>query len=146
MNPGDSAYLRLLQSYATSETAKEFYTVNITSSLHHDHYIMIITSSVNPMWCGQMARSLQSRGLVLPSSIHKQSLELAADMGDPVRAGQAVSAIKRSGEKLSATAFSRYILANTRSSVSHDLSLSHLIERVCVCVCSSENRHCSGVV
>ena len=44
-------------------------------------------------------------------------LELAAELGDPVRAGQAVSAIRRSGERLSATAFSRYIIANAKSRV-----------------------------
>ena len=62
-------------------------------------------------------KCLQSRGMVLRPSIHKQMLELAADMGDPVRAGQAVSAIRRSGQRLSATAFSRYIVANAKSRV-----------------------------
>ena len=63
-------------------------------------------------------RSLQSRGVVLRPSVHKQILQLAADTGDPVRAGQAVSAIRRSGQRLSATAFSRYIVANAKSRVS----------------------------
>ena len=69
-----------------------------------------------------MVKSLQSRGLVLRPSLHKRILELAAEMGDPVRAGQAVSAIKRSGQHLSATAYSRYIIANAKARVSDALS------------------------
>jgi pentatricopeptide repeat protein len=88
VDPGEHAYHTLLHSYATPDTVKEFHA---------------------------MMKCLQSRGMVLRPSIHKQMLELAADMGDPVRAGQAVSAIRRSGQRLSATAFSRYIVANAKS-------------------------------
>ena len=65
-------------------------------------------------------------------------LELAAELGDPVRAGQAVSAIRRSGERLSATAFSRYIIANAKSrvreflhqtSVTPDLTQQHFVHK-----------------
>jgi hypothetical protein len=90
VDPGEHAYHTLLHSYATPDTVKEFHA---------------------------MMKCLQSRGMVLRPSIHKQMLELAADMGDPVRAGQAVSAIRRSGQRLSATAFSRYIVANAKSRV-----------------------------
>jgi hypothetical protein len=95
VEPGEQAYHTLLRAYATPETMQDFH---------------------------EMLKCLQSRGLVLRPSIHKQLLELAAEVGDPVRASQAVSAIRRSGQRLSATAFSRYIIANAKSKVTPSLS------------------------
>lgn len=74
-----------------------------------------------------MVRSMQERGITLKPSVHKQILELAADMGDPIRAGQAVNAIRRSGQQLSATALSRYIIANAKSRVCDYIPAYHVI-------------------
>ena len=100
-----------------SSSLHHYYVIIITSLLCHHHYIIITSSEIELCVSCQMVKCLQSRGLVLRPSVHKQILELAADLGDPIKAGQAVSAIRRSGQRLSATAFSRYIIANAKSRV-----------------------------
>lgn len=87
---------------------------------------------------------MQDRGMALQPSVHKQILELAADMGDPIRAGQAVSAIRRSGQQLSATALSRYIIANAKARVCACIPIYHVTCHVMSC--DAENWNSSGAV
>ena len=94
--------------------------------------------------CWQMVKTLQSRGVELRPSIHKLALELAAETGDPVRAGQAVSAIRRSGQHLSATAYSRYIIANTKARVGR-LALWRIVWLACSTL-HAAHRHGSRAV
>ena len=110
VEPGEQAYHILLHSYATPNTAKEFHAVR-------NHYLTMTSWFTGCCGVWQMVRSLQTRGLVLRPSIHKQMLELAAELGDPVKAGLAVSAIRRSGQRLSGIAYSQYIIANAKSRV-----------------------------